>query len=195
MKLAGASAITRIALNPECGLQVAMLRSGLSEPKFYERVTGQQYPSEYGERLSARRRGSKFERNAYANDAALLREALSPMIGVPPTDLWVRNLDDEEPGGREDCRIRRWRRTIEILGDHVCGRPCAHILIQPQLRVTAGGLIDKPGFWIAPDILFLEQVSGMYRPADLKSFEAPSPDVRREMLRLEIEAERQKLEQ
>ncbi len=31
--------------------------------------------------------------------------------------------------------------------------------------------------------------------ADLKSFEAPSPDVRREMLRLEIEAERQKLEQ
>jgi hypothetical protein len=31
--------------------------------------------------------------------------------------------------------------------------------------------------------------------ADLKSFEAPSPDVRREMLRLEIEAERQRLEQ
>src|SRR5438132_3611648 len=161
MKLAGASAITRIALNPECGLQVVMLRSGMSEPDFYEKIIGEKYPGEYGERLSARRRGAKFERNAYANDAALLREALGPMVGVAPADLWVRNMEDEEPGARENNRIRRWSRTMEILGDHVAGRACAHILIQPQLRLTAKGLIDKPGFWIAPDVLFLERASAM----------------------------------
>src|SRR5436190_542662 len=119
MKLAGASAITRIALNPECGRQVVMLRSGLSEPEFYQRLTGEPYPAEYGERLSARRRGAKFERNAYANNAAQLRAALCQAIGVPEKEIWVRNLEDEQPGGREASRVRRWRSTLAILGDHL----------------------------------------------------------------------------
>ena len=53
MKLAGASALTRIAQNPECGWQVVMVRSGLNEPKFYQALTGESYPKEYGERNSA----------------------------------------------------------------------------------------------------------------------------------------------
>jgi len=170
MKLAGASAITRIALNPECGRQIVMLRSGLSEPDFFKRLTGETYPSEYGERLSARRRGAKFESNAYANNAAQLRRALQGLIGLAEDEIWVRNMEDEEPGGRETSRIRRWRSTLAILGDHIAGRPSAQILIQPQLHVQAGGLVDKPGFWIAPDILFFDRDAGMYRPADLKSF-------------------------
>jgi hypothetical protein len=170
MKLAGASAITRIALNPECGRQVSMLRSGLSEPEYYQRLTGEPYPDEYGERLSARRRGAKFERNAYANYAAQLRDALSEIVGVPAAQIWVRNMGDEEPGLREANRIRRWRLTMRILADQVAGRPCPQILIQPQLHITADGLIEKPGFWIAPDILFLERTRNIYRPADLKSF-------------------------
>jgi hypothetical protein len=170
MKLAGASAIARIALNPECGRQVAMLRSGLSEPEYYQRLTGEAYPDEYGERLSARRRGAKFERNAYANNAAPLRTALTEIVGLPAEQIWVRNLEDEEPGPREASRTRRWRRTMAIFSDHVAGRPCAQILIQPQLHITSGGLIEKPGFWIAPDILFLDRTRNMYSPADLKSF-------------------------
>lgn len=170
MKLIGSSALTRLALNPQCGWQAVMVRSGLSEPKFFEELTGAPYPKEYGERNSARRRGAKFERNAYANDAALLKQALSAHIGLPPEEIWVRNLEDEEPGGRQSNRIRRWRRTRGILEDHVQGRPAAHILIQPQLHLSTEGLGDKKGIFVAPDVLYLSHSSGRYIPADLKSF-------------------------
>lgn len=170
MKLAGASALTRIAQNPECGWQVVMIRSGLNEPKFYQALTGESYPKEYGERNSARRRGAKFERNAYEHNAALLRSALSAHIGVAENDIWVRNLEDEVPGGQEVNRIHRWQRTMAILKDHVEGKPTAHILIQPQLQLTMQGLGKRAGLFIAPDILFLDGASGRYRPADLKSF-------------------------
>lgn len=170
MKLAGASALTRIAQNPECGWQVVMVRSGLNEPKFFQALTGESYPKEYGERNSARRRGAKFERNAYEHNAALLRAALSAHIGIAEADIWVRNLEDEVPGGQEVNRIHRWQRTMAILNDHVEGKPTAHILIQPQLQLTMQGLGKRAGLFIAPDILFLDRASGRYRPADLKSF-------------------------
>lgn len=177
MKLVGASALTRIAQNPACGWQPIMIRSGLPEPKFFERLTGTPYPKEYGERNSARRRGAKFERNAYQNDAALLRSALSAMIGVAEGDIWVRNLEDEVPGVRESSRIARWQRTMRILEDHVAGRPSAHILIQPQFHLTVSGLGRRPGLFIAPDLLFLQASSGRYRPTDLKSFVVRGHDV------------------
>lgn len=170
MKLAGASALTRIAQNPECGWQVVMIRSGSNEPKFFQELTGETYPKEYGERNSARRRGAKFERNAYEHDAALLRAALGVHIGVAEADVWVRNLEDEVPGGHDTNRIGRWQRTMAILEDHVAGKPTAHILIQPQLQLSVRGLGRRPGLFIAPDVLFLDRASGRYRPADLKSF-------------------------
>lgn len=170
MKLAGASALTRIALNPECGWQPIMIRSGLSEPRFYEALTGNPYPREYGERDSARRRGAKFERNAYRNGAAALRAVLSEFVGVPENDIWVRNLEDEEPGGRDVNRIRRWGRTTRILEDHLAGRRVPEILIQPQLRITVSGLGKRPGLFIAPDVMFLDGRCRRYRPLDFKSF-------------------------
>lgn len=170
MKLAGASALTRIAQNPQCGWQVVMLRAGKSEPKFYEDLTGEPYPKEYGERHSARRRGAKFERNAYEHNAAQLREALAPLVGVAADDIWVRNLEDEEPGGHETNRIRRLNRTRLILQDHLRGERVPEILIQPQLQLSVRGLGKRPALFIAPDVLYREASSGRYRPADLKSF-------------------------
>jgi hypothetical protein len=193
MKLAGASALTRIAQNPDCAWQVVMVRSGLNEPKFFQALTGDEYPKEYGERNSARRRGAKFERNAYEHNAALLRSALSGLVGVAESDIWVRNLEDEVPGGHEVNRIRRWQRTMAILKDHAEGKPTAQILIQPQLQLTMQGLGKRAGLFIAPDLLFLDRASGRYRPADLKSFVvrghqvAPS-DLERSRLQVAIQS-------
>lgn len=193
MKFSGASGLTRIALNPDCTWQAVMLRSNMNEPQFYQQVTGEPYPKEYGERLSARRRGSKFERNAFDHQAAKLRAVMAERTGVAAEDIWVRNLEDEEPGGHEINRLRRAQRTMAILRDHLEGKRTPEILIQPQLTLTVYGLAKRERVFIAPDVLYLDRSTGRYRPADLKSFvvrgnQVAPGDLERSRLQLAIQS-------
>jgi len=189
-KLAGTSAIARIAGNLQCELQVAIALSDLSEPKFFEAVTGTPYMKEYGERESARRRGRKFEDNAYRYDAQALKEALAGFIGLPISDIVVRNLEDDVPGATENTRIQRFKITRTILRDLQAGKAVPHILIQPQLILYTGESLKKRIF-VAPDLLVLDAQRRMYEPGDLKSFvvrenDVPASDLER--VRLQIAA-------
>jgi hypothetical protein len=140
-----------------------------SEKRFYERVAGQPYDREFGERQSSKRRGAQFESNAYAGDARLLREALGSFVGQNPDDVVVRNLMDEYPGSKEDARIARLNITRAILRASVQGQPGPHIIVQPQLLIpTSPG--PRPYFFIAPDLLVWSARHGTYLPSDLKSF-------------------------
>jgi hypothetical protein len=78
MSLSGSTALARVAMNPGCSIQVAMCLSGRPENRFFESVTGEQFLAEFGERQSARRRGSQFEKNLFSppGDARLLHNSL-----------------------------------------------------------------------------------------------------------------------
>jgi hypothetical protein len=132
-------------------------------------VVGEPYDREFGERQSSIRRGAQFERNAYAGDARLLREAFAGPLGKDPEAVIVRNLMDDHPGTKQDARIARLRSTRTILAQASAGRPPADIVIQPQLLIpTRPG--SRPFFFIAPDVLVWWPDSSVYLPADLKSF-------------------------
>jgi hypothetical protein len=169
MSLKGATALVRLAQNPRCEVLGAMVMQEGPETRFFERVVGEPYGREYGERQSSKRRGTQFERNAYAGDARLLREALAPAIGLAPDEIRVRNLLDDYPGTKDDARVARLRITRQLLADSLAGRQAPHLIIQPQLLVpTNPG--PRPYFFIAPDVLAWSQQHGVYVPADLKSF-------------------------
>jgi hypothetical protein len=140
-----------------------------SESRFYERVVGEKYDREFGERQSSRRRGAQFEQNAYAGDARLLRDAFSSFLGVDADEIIVRNLLDDYPGTKNDALIARLRVTRGILQDASAGLTVPHILIQPQLLIpTSPG--PRPYFFVAPDLLVRNPHTGIYLPGDLKSF-------------------------
>ena len=169
MSVKGSTALIRLAGNPRCEILGAMVMQPGSEKRFFERVVGEPYDREFGERQSSKRRGAQFERNAFAGDARLLREAFAPMLGASAVDLTVRNLTDEYPGTKDDARIARLRITREILASALAGRPAPDIIVQPQLLLpTQPG--PKPYFFIAPDILVRSRETGIYVPGDLKSF-------------------------
>lgn len=169
MSVKGSTALVRLASNPACEILGAMVMEQGSEKKFYERVVGEQYDREYGERQSSRRRGAQFEQNVFAGDARLLREVLSPLLQIEIDDIVVRNLMDDNPGTKEDARIARLQITRDILAKAVIGAPAPHVIIQPQLLLpTKPG--PKPYFFIAPDILVQSPADGIYIPGDLKSF-------------------------
>lgn len=178
MSLKGATALVRLAQNPRCEVLGAMVMQEGPETRFFERVVGTPYEREYGERQSSKRRGVQFERNAYAGDARLLREALAPVIGLSADDIRVRNLLDDHPGSKDDARVARLRITRRLLADSLAGRDAPHLIIQPQLLVpTKPG--PRPYFFIAPDILVWMQQYGLYAPADLKSFVVRENEVSR----------------
>lgn len=169
MSVKGSTALVRLAGNPSCEILGAMVLETGSEKRFYERVVGQPYDREFGERQSSKRRGAQFERNAYAGDARLLREAFAPFLNRGADDLVVRNLIDEYPGTKDDARIARLRITRSILADAHARQPAPDIIIQPQLLLpTNPG--PKPYFFIAPDLLVRSPRDGVYLPGDLKSF-------------------------
>src|SRR5207245_3883310 len=97
VSLAGTRGLIRISKNLACDMQAAMVADRVREPEFYRRVTGQNFPGEYGERASARRRGTKFEENLHTNDAALLRRALAPLFGLDPDSAVIRTFGREAP--------------------------------------------------------------------------------------------------
>lgn len=165
----GSTALVRLAGNPACEVIGAMVLQPGSERKFYERVVGEPYDREFGERQSSKRRGSQFERNAYAGDGRLLREAFAPYFGTEPEQVVVCNLLDHFPGDKDDARIARLGLTREILKASASGQAAPHIVIQPQLLLnTRPG--PRPYFFIAPDLLVRSPVDGVYLPGDLKSF-------------------------
>lgn len=169
MSLSGSRGLIRISRNDGCELQAAMVAEGVSELEFYRRVTGRDYPREYGERVAARRRGAKFEANLFQNDAALLRKALGPMYGLDPDTMVVRNFAEEVPGARFGIRALRLQRTRNILKDTVAGRDVPHLLIQPQLVLPIGpGPRDVEH--VSPDIMVFDPRVQIYRPGEVKSF-------------------------
>jgi hypothetical protein len=145
-----------------------MAAENVREPDFYRRVTGTDYPREYGERVSARRRGTKFEANLHQNDAALLRKALAPLYGYDAEAMRVRNFEDELPGARDSVRAGRLSRTRRVLAELAAGKEVPDLLIQPQFALPIVG-IPKPLF-ITPDFLVLDRAVGIYVPGDEKSF-------------------------
>jgi hypothetical protein len=104
MSVKGSTALIRLAGNPSCEILGAMVMQEGSEKRFYERVVGEPYDREFGERQSSKRRGAQFEQNAYAGDARLLREAFASLIGKDPGAVTVRNLMDESTPGRRKMR-------------------------------------------------------------------------------------------
>ena len=176
MALSGTSALARVAMNPDCEIQVAMARARESEPEFYRRVTGEPYDREFGERISARRRGSKFEQNLHQNDAALLRGVLAEFISVDAERVYVRNMEDEVPGTRESVRIARYRRTLDIIADSIDGRRHPELIIHPELLLRVVG--TNTGYlWVEPDFMAWDSQRGIYVPGDEKSFVVQENDV------------------
>lgn len=169
MTVKGSTALVRLAGNPSCEILGAMVMQEGSEKKFYERVAGQPYDREFGERQSSKRRGAQFEQNAYAGDARLLREVIASFLGIDADAVIVRNLLDDFPGTKDDARVARLRITRGILADAAAGRKAPHIIVQPQLLIpTSPG--PRPYFFIAPDLLVRSPTNGIYLPGDLKSF-------------------------
>jgi hypothetical protein len=176
MALSGTSALARVAMNPGCEIQVAMMRARDPEPVFYRRVTGEEYDREFGERISARRRGSKFEHNLHQNDGAQLRQALAAFIGVASDRIFVRNLEDEVPGVREAVRIARYQRTRDIIADAVVGRLHAQLVIHPELMLPVPG--TNAGYvWVEPDFMVWDGSRQIFVPGDEKSFVVQENDV------------------
>jgi hypothetical protein len=169
VSLSGTRGLIRISINPDCQLQSAMVVEDVREPQFYRQYTGEDYPGEYGERLSARRRGSKFESNLHINNAALLRRVLGPKYGWDPDIMTVRNFADELPGPPTGIRAKRLYRMRQILRDLAAGRDVPHILIQPQLQLQAERA-GKPYMFVSPDFMVLDARVNMYIPGEEKSF-------------------------
>jgi len=169
MSLSGTRGLIRISLNDACELQAAMVVKKIRELEFYRRVTGTEYPREYGERVAARRRGTKFESNLHQNNAALLRKVLGPVYDIDVDEMVVRNFADEIPGVRLEIRAMRLYRFRKILRDLSLGRAVPSLLIQPQLCLPTGSG-GRDIEYVSPDFLIFDKKTGMYRPGEEKSF-------------------------
>lgn len=169
MSLSGTRGLVRVSKNLQCEVQAAMALERVREPEFYQRVTGQAYPGEYGERHSARRRGAKFESNLAQNNAALLRRALARLFGYDPEQMWVRNFGEEIPGPPTEMRAMRLHRSRSVLRDLVAGRKVPELLVQPQLRLRTGPG-DRDFEHVSPDFVVLDPRAAMYVVGEEKSF-------------------------
>ncbi|MBP1466229.1 hypothetical protein EYB53_010980 [Candidatus Chloroploca sp. M-50] len=169
MSLSGARGLIRVAHNPTCELQAAMMLTRVREQDVYLALAGTAYPGEYGERVSARRRGAQFEKNLYQDGAAVLRGTLAPLLGVAADDLTVRDLSEEVRGSSTAAMEERAWRTDRILMDLAADRIVPDLLIQPQLQLTLVGNLASAIF-IAPDVLALDRQRHVYLPVEIKSF-------------------------
>jgi hypothetical protein len=161
--------LIRVSKNPECTLQAAMALENVKELEFYKSVTGEEYPGEYGERVAARRRGDKFERNLHQNNAALLRKAIAELFpSLDPEALTVRDFKQEIPGPPTSMHMKRFMRTRLIFGDLLAGKPVPDLVIEPRFSVPSGG--QYPGFMVGPDFMALDPLRRIYLPGEIKSF-------------------------
>ena len=169
MSLAGARGIVRASRIPSCSRQAAMVAEHVKELDFYRAIVGEEFRGEYGERVSAHRRGSAFERAAYDNDAAQLKAALAPRFGYRAEDMWTRNFAEEIPGPPTTMRAARLHRISAIFRDLVAGKPVPELLVQPQLRIPIRPEA-KYYEYIAPDFMVFDPERRIYLPGELKSF-------------------------
>lgn len=169
MSLSGARGLGRMATNLDCDILSAMVADHYREDTLYRDLTGRRYPREYGERISARRRGAKFEANLYQNNAALLRKATGALFGYDPDSMWVRNFLEELPGSRLDRLAFRSSRFRQILRDLRDGKHVPDLIIQPAM-VLAIGSGPRDFTFVSPDCVVLDRSAGIYVPAELKSF-------------------------
>jgi hypothetical protein len=174
MSLAVSRALSRASQNPGCELLAGMAlevgqRPGYGEPQFYEDVTGNPYPGEYGERASARRRGTRFENNNHRNNAAPLRQRLGEMFGVDPEAMWVRDFGIEIPGPPATMHAQRIDRVRKILRDQLAGRRVPDLLIQPCFELP---ILEQPNgsVFVNPDFAFFDPRLASYRLGEEKSF-------------------------
>jgi hypothetical protein len=168
MSISGARGLIRIAHNPECELQTAMVAERVKEPEFFARLTGQDYPGEYGERVSARRRGTQFEAHLHRDNALVLRQALALVYGFDSGQMVVRNLQDEVPGAGQKKQLERLERTRAIFRDLAAGRAIPNLVVHPQLQIPIGPG-PQPDL-IGPDFMVLDSAAQMYVPGEEKSF-------------------------
>lgn len=167
MTLSGSRGLLRVAQNPDCELQAAMALARVRETEVYQALAGAPFPGEYGERVSARRRGAQFERHLFEDGASLLRETLAPLLGTDAAALTVLDLATVVPGTRLAAMQERMRRTRAVLSDLAAGRAVPDLIIQPQLCLPIG---DTQHILIAPDALVLDRTCWMYVPVEIKSF-------------------------
>jgi hypothetical protein len=160
-----ARGIAKIAFNPECTLQAAMVLRDIPETEVYEQFTNQPYHGPHGERTSATRWGTIFDTRLSAERATRLREALDGILGIDPAMATVRDLRRDVPSSRPDALIERNRRTRGILTDLLAGRPVPDILIQPPLQLSWG---RQNHSLIVPDALVLDRANRVYVPLEAK---------------------------
>src|SRR5688500_8104655 len=133
-----ARGIAKIAFNPECTLQAAMVLRDIPETEVYEQFTHQPYPGPRGERTAAIRWGTIFDTRLTEDRATRLRDALAATLATAPAMATVRDLRRDVPRTRPDALMERNRRTRGILTDLLAGRPVPDILIQPPLQLDWG---------------------------------------------------------
>lgn len=146
-----------------------MVVEHVKELDFYRSLVGDEYRGEYGERVSAHRRGTAFERAAFDNDAAQLKAALAPRFDYQVEDMWARNFAEEVPGPPTTMRAARLHRLSLIFRDLAAGKRVPELLLQPQLRIPVRPVVGYFEY-IAPDFMVLDPDRRMYVPGELKSF-------------------------
>jgi hypothetical protein len=163
----GARGIARIAGNPGCDLQAAMILRDIPDTQIYEQFTNQPYPGPLGERTAAIRWGTLFDTRLTEDRATRLREALDGILGIDSAMATVRDLRRDVPSTRPDALMERNRRTRGILTDLLAGRPVPDILIQPPLQLDWG---RQHRSLIVPDALILDRANQAYVPLEAKGF-------------------------
>jgi hypothetical protein len=169
VSLAGARGIVRASRIPTCARQAAMVVEHVKELEFYRSLVGEDFRGEYGERVSAHRRGTAFERAAFNNEAAQLKATLAPRFGYRAEEMWARNFAEEIPGPPTTMRAARLHRLSLVFRDLAAGERVPELLIQPQLRIPIRPAV-KYFEYIAPDFMVLDPELRIYLPGELKSF-------------------------
>ena len=157
--------------NPNCELLVAMGLEGADERRLREALMGEKFGGEYGERQSAKRRGSQFEARLLANDAAVLKEKVGPLIGRDPASVVIRDFSQEFPGPIKilhAVRLHRFRTILKAVKD-------GKLYEVPDIIVQATVAIDVLGgsrgcLYLSPDMIVFDRRDRTFRVGEFKSF-------------------------
>jgi hypothetical protein len=160
-----ARAFARVAQNPSCRRQAAMLLIGLPEDQLRARLPALPREGPYGERAAALRWGVVFDRALAEGGASRLLASLDGQLGLGPGAASVRDLRAEVPGRTAAAVRERTRRVRNVLADLIEGRPVPDVLIQPPLELTRGA---QSWGAIVPDALALDRPRLAYVPVEAK---------------------------
>jgi hypothetical protein len=144
---------------------------GVDERDVYRSLMLREFPGEYGERPSAKRRGYQFEDRLRAHNGALLKEKIAPLIGKAPADVVLRDFVEEVPGPINvinATRLHRMRRIFQAVRD---GRLelVPDVVVQPTLAIRVLDA-ERGCFYISPDVLVFDRRTCTFRMGEFKSF-------------------------